>query len=100
MPIIYHPDRDDLERFLGPTESELMSYLWQCSSGRTLAQIVYYRANGRATTTIQTILNKLVRKGLLTRTKREKEHYVYAPAEPRAVWEARQVAAVQQSLHQ
>lgn len=98
MPLIYHPDRSDLERFLGPTESELMSYLWECSKGRTLTQIYYYRANGRAKTTVQTILNKLVRKGLLTRTKNGTEHFVYAPAEPRAQWEARQLEAVQKSL--
>lgn len=98
MPLIYHPDRNDLERFLGPTESELMSYLWECSSGRTLTQIAYYRANGRAKTTIQTILNKLVRKGLLTRSKEDSRHYRYAPVEPRAQWEARQLTAVQKSL--
>ena len=94
----YYPDRDDLERFLGPTEAALMEYLWNCCSPRTLTQIVYYRANGRATTTIQTTLNRLVNKGLLIRSKAEGEMYRYAPIEPRQAWEERQIAAVRDSL--
>ena len=94
----YYPDRDGLERFLGPTEAALMSYLWSCCSPRTLTQICFYRANGRATTTIQTTLNRLVTKGLLTRSKADGEMYRYAPIEPRQAWEARQIAAVRESL--
>lgn len=94
----YYPDRTGLERFLGPTESELMSYLWECAGGRTLTQVAYYRANGRAKTTIQTTLNRLVRKGLLVRSKTDSSHYRYTPVEPRDVWEARQLAVVQRSL--
>ena len=94
----YYPDRDGLERFLGPTEAALMSYLWSCCSPRTLTQICFYRANGRATTTIQTTLNRLVTKGLLTRSKADGEMYRYAPVEPRQAWEARQIAAVRESL--
>ena len=94
----YYPDRDGLERFLGPTEAALMSYLWSCCSPRTLTQICFYRANGRATTTIQTTLNRLVTKGLLTRSKADGEMYRYAPIEPRQAWEERQIAAVRDSL--
>ena len=97
--IRYYPERDGLERFgLGPTEAELMDYLWSCTCPRTLAQIAYYRANGRAKNTIMTTLNRLVKKGLLTRTKLGTEHFRYAPVEPRTVWEARIIAAVKQSL--
>ena len=95
----YYPDKDGLERFgLGPTESELMEYLWSCTAPRTLTQVCYYRANGRATTTVQTTLNRLVKKGLLTRSKADGGHYRYAPIEPRAEWEARMIAAVADSL--
>ena len=95
----YCPDRDGLERFgLGPTEAEFMDYMWSCTAPRTLTQVAYYRANGRKKTTCQTTLNRLVKKGLLTRTKPAGEHYRYAPVEPRAEWEARMVAAVVESL--
>ena len=93
----YRPDREGLERYgLGPTEAMLLDYLWSCTTPRTLAQIHYYRSGGRAKTTTQTTLNRLVKKGMLTR--RKNGHYVYAPAEPRAVWEARQLAAVRAAL--
>ena len=95
----YCPDKCGLERFgLGPTEAELMDYLWNCCSPRTLTQINYYRARGRATTTVQTTLNRLVKKGLLIRSKADGGHYRYAPVEPRAEWEARMIAAVRESL--
>jgi predicted transcriptional regulator len=95
----YRPDRAGLERYgLGPTEAALMEYLWECTSGRTLSQVVYYRADGRATTTIQTTLNRLTRKGLLIRSKTDSSHYCYRPAEPRFEWEERQIAAVRAAL--
>lgn len=97
----YRPDCGGLERYgLGPTEADLMDYLWSCTSGRTLTQICYYRADGRAVTTIQTTLNRLTRKGLLIRSKTGSAHYCYRPAEPRAVWEARQIAAVRAALEE
>ena len=97
--IRYYPERDGLERFgLGPTEADIMDYLWNCTSARTLTQVFYYRHGGRAKTTIMTTLNRLVAKGLLIRS-REGAHYSrYAPAEPRQQWEARIIAAVKQSL--
>jgi predicted transcriptional regulator len=97
----YRPHKDGLERYgLGPTEAALMEYLWDCTSGRTLSQVVYYRADGRATTTVQTTLNRLTRKGLLIRSKTDSSHYRYRPAETREVWEARQIAAVQAALEE
>ena len=94
----YNPEHDGLERFLGPTETEMMEYLWSCCNPRTLTQVCYYRANGRAKTTVQTTLNRLVKKGLLTRSKADGGHYRYAPIETRAEWEARMIAAVADSL--
>lgn len=99
--IRFHPERAGLERYgLGPTEAALMDYLWSCTSGRTLAQICYYRSGGRATTTTQTTLNRLVRKGLLVRSKTDSSRYRYQPTEPREEWEARQLAAVQAALEE
>ncbi len=99
MMLKYYPERDGLERFgLGPTEAVIMEYLWSCTHSRTLTHICYYRADGRATTTIQTTLNRLVKKGLLSRSKADGGHYRYAPVETREQWEARQIAAVVDSL--
>jgi predicted transcriptional regulator len=95
----YHPDRDGLERFgLGPREAAIMEYMWDCCTPRTLRHVCYYRSEGRAVTTVQTTLNRLVNKGLLKKVKDGREHYHYSPIEPRAVWEARQLAAVRESL--
>lgn len=97
--IRYYPERDGLERYgLGPLEALLMDYLWSCNSPRTLAQIYYCRGSGRAKTTIQTTLFRLTRKGLLLFERPQHRDGRYSPTEPRAEWEARQLAAVQKSL--
>jgi len=93
----YDTDKTGIERFLGVREADVMAYLWDCCSPRSLAQVCYFHSGGKAKTTIQTTLNRLWRKGLLVRTG-GKQDYRYYPAEPRDVWEARQLAIVRESL--
>lgn len=94
----YDFDADGLERWLGPLEAALMDYLWDCTSPRTLAQVHYYRGGGRTSSTIQTTLHRLVRKGLLRRVEAPHADYQYTPVEPRETWEARQIEIVRESL--
>lgn len=97
----FYPDKDGLERYgLGPTESLIMEYLWSCTSPRTLSQVYECRNGGRAKTTINTTLVRLTRKGLLVYERPTGYTYFgfYRPAEPRATWEARQLAAVRAAL--
>ena len=97
--IRYYPERDGLERFgLGPTEAIIMAHMWSCTRPRTLTQVCFYCADGRAVTTVQTTINRLVKKGLLTRTAPDGGHYRYAPVEPRQQWEDRIIEAVKESL--
>lgn len=89
--------RQGLACWLGPTEAELMAYLWEQTGPRGLTRIHAATGQGRALTTTQTTLNRLCAKGLLTRTGGAYS-FVYAAAEPREAWEARQVAMLLSAL--
>ena len=96
----YYPEKEGIERWLGPLEGMLMEYLWSCTCPRTLAQIYYFRGEGRAKTTIQTTLWRLTKKGLLIFDRPHGRDGRYSPAEPRDVWEARMLAIVRASLEE
>ncbi|MCD6249688.1 MAG: BlaI/MecI/CopY family transcriptional regulator [candidate division Zixibacteria bacterium] len=63
--------------FLGPTEAKLMELVWG-QTNLTVKSALFYldRDDRRAYTTIMTVLNRLVDKGLLTRA-RDGRNYVY-----------------------
>jgi len=92
----YYPQKEGLERWLGPLECLVMTYLWACPYGHTSRQ-VYARCNGgRKQTTIQTTIHRLMLKGMLVMDNSYPARY--SPAEPRDVWETRMIELVRRSL--
>ena len=79
----FNPHACGLAVFLGPTEEQLMNLLWERGtlSAKTIA-VLLGNENKRAYTTLTTVLDKLTRKGLLSR-KKEGRHFVYTPVSTR-----------------
>ena len=79
----FNPGARGLAVFLGPTEEQLMTLLWERGtlSAKTIA-VLLGDNNKRAYTTLTTVLDKLARKGLLVR-KKDGRHFVYTPVATR-----------------
>lgn len=76
----YFPNKDGLEKFLGSLEIVVMTGLW--AGKRTIRQIhsniIVTDQGDYAYTTIETVVSRLMRKGLITRKKENGVHY-YTP---------------------
>jgi predicted transcriptional regulator len=68
----------DLTVFLGPTESRLMELAWSHTAGLTVKRAIVLLESDPAPvyTTVMTVMNRLVEKGLLSR-ERDGKHFVY-----------------------
>jgi predicted transcriptional regulator len=79
----FNPHARGLAVFLGATEEQLMTLLWERGtlSAKTIA-VLLGDNNKRAYTTLTTVLDKLTRKGHLSR-KKEGRHFVYTPVATR-----------------
>ncbi len=63
---------------LGPLESKIMEVLWVTADAATPAQVLEALHEDLAYTTVMTILTRLWKKGVVTRS-REGRAYAYAP---------------------
>jgi predicted transcriptional regulator len=99
----YNPHTEGAARWFPPTEARVMSVLWEAECP-LIIRVVHKRVaqGGKriAYTTVATTMNRLVEKGFLTRALRPGNltPYVYSPTETREAFEARQVAALLESL--
>jgi predicted transcriptional regulator len=77
----FKPPRDLVRAGLGSLEQQVIDIVW--GSGEVTVREVHARLDGKvAYTTVMTTLDRLFRKGLLTRTKRARA-FVYAAAATR-----------------
>ena len=79
-PFYFNPLADGLEVFLGPTEARLMELAWEHDE-LTVKRALFFLGDEskRAYTTVMTVMNRLYRKGLLSRRK-EGRSFTYAAA--------------------
>ncbi|MGA7240832.1 MAG: BlaI/MecI/CopY family transcriptional regulator [Bryobacteraceae bacterium] len=70
---------------LGPLESDVMDILWNHSEGN-VRDVIEHLARPLAYTTVMTTLDRLYKKGLLSRRKSERA-FIYAPRLSRQQWE-------------
>jgi predicted transcriptional regulator len=70
---------------LGPLETDVMDVLWNCAEGN-VRDVIHHLARPLAYTTVMTTLDRLYKKGLLSRRKFERA-FVYAPCLSRTEWE-------------
>jgi predicted transcriptional regulator len=79
LAITYHPARSGLEKFWGKLEAELLEIIWE-NGPMTVKRALFFVRKKRlyAYTTIMTMLNHLVKKGVLRREK-EGHAFVYYP---------------------
>ncbi|HVP06359.1 MAG TPA: BlaI/MecI/CopY family transcriptional regulator [Candidatus Acidoferrum sp.] len=100
MPGSFHfdPEATGTAIFLGPTEALLMDLLWK-HQNLTVKQALYHLGGNAelAYTTVMTIMNRLVEKGLLTRTK-ERRNFVYRPVTDRKTFFADRLAVIRDCL--
>ncbi|HOD67523.1 MAG TPA: BlaI/MecI/CopY family transcriptional regulator [candidate division Zixibacteria bacterium] len=84
--------------FLGPTEAQLMDLAWERES-LTVKQALFLlgESDGRAYTTIMTVLNRLAEKGLLSRRKAGRG-FIYAAAKSREEFIGERVRIVREVL--
>jgi len=94
----FDPRARGLAVFLGSTEEQLMDLLWErgALSAKTVAVLLGDK-NKRAYTTLTTVLDKLTRKGLLSR-KKEGRHFVYCPISSRERFVIERVKTVRTCL--
>jgi predicted transcriptional regulator len=77
---------------LGPSEVEAMEIVWR-RGGSTVRDVIREMGRALAYTTVMTTLDRLYRKGLLERRKRERA-YVYVPRLTRQEWERKRAEAL------
>lgn len=70
---------------LGPLEADVMEVLWNCAEAN-VRDVTQHLPRPLAYTTVMTTLDRLYKKGLLTRRKSERA-FVYAPRLTRQEWE-------------
>jgi predicted transcriptional regulator len=95
----YDPRESGTRRWLGELEDVLMDILW--TEARAMTTDGVARRVERSYTTVATTLNRLTDKGMLTRTLgygRGTGAYLYQARETCAAFQARQIAAIEESL--
>lgn len=79
---VFHPDRAGIRQVLGDLEAEIMELIWArpVEEGTTVRDIfeVLYERRHLAYTTVQSTMNRLVKKRML-RAETEEHTYVYYP---------------------
>lgn len=70
---------------LGPLEADVMDVLWNCAQG-SVRDVIRHLARPLAYTTVMTTLDRLYKKGLLSRRKSERA-FVYEARLSRQQWE-------------
>lgn len=93
----YKLDRSGLARLFGDLEAGIMEALWELGEG-TVGSVSTFLDAHQQYTTIQTVLNRLVSKGILERKGRVVGAVLYRPAEPRNVFLERTSRQVVESL--
>lgn len=78
-------ERSGETQSLGPLEGDVMDVLWNRSEGN-VRDVVQHLARPLAYTTVMTTLDRLYKKGLLSRRKSERA-FIYAPRLSRQEWE-------------
>lgn len=94
--------RRGMRRFFGNTEELIMDVLWSQPDGLTTGEIVQcltnYREKPVALTTVSTVTQHLVKKGLVSWEKQGQNRRLYRPAEPRAAFLRRIVAELMEDF--
>jgi predicted transcriptional regulator len=84
--------------FLGPTEARLMELAWQQPSLTVKSALAHFGPkSGLAYTTVMTVLNHLIEKGLLSRT-RDGRNFVYQAVTDRRTFIRSRLAEVRACL--
>lgn len=97
------PQKQGLERWMGPTQAAIMDYLWEQSTPSTIPDIHdhlrrVYRAD-LAYTTVGATLARLVQDGLVIKAHHlDSKAHLYVAPESRAVYEERRVRKVLASI--
>jgi predicted transcriptional regulator len=74
---------------LGPLEADVMDVLWNCAEGN-VRDVIHHLGRPLAYTTVMTTLDRLYKKGLLSRRKSERA-FIYVPRMSRQEWEQKRV---------
>ncbi len=78
-------DRSGMARWFGELEAEILEALWELGEG-TVATVSAQMEAPQQYTTIQTVMNRLVDKGVLRRTGKLGGAYLYRPVVDRATF--------------
>ena len=96
----FNPEGAGLEVFLGPTEAKLMELAWEEKNITVKRALFLMDDNAKsAYTTVMTIYNRLVKKGLLLR-KKDGKTYIYSPAVSKSKFLAARLKTVSKCLKQ
>jgi predicted transcriptional regulator len=82
---------------LGSLESRVMEILWMLGEGSTVREVCEKIDTPRAYTTVMTTLERLFKKGLLTRQKSGRA-FLYTPAVTRDEWDRRRAGNLMESF--
>ena len=98
---VFHPDRAGIRQVLGDLEAEIMELIWARPAGKgtTVRDIfeVLYERRRLAYTTVQSTMNRLVKKRML-RAETEEHTYVYYPTSTEGEFVSRFVGRVLEGL--
>ncbi len=78
----FKPGRGGIQQVLGELEAEIMEILWGKNEWRTGREIYENMKQKRtlAYTTVLTVIDRLVNKGLIIKKKNQENTYIYSPA--------------------
>lgn len=98
---VFHPDRAGIRQVLGNLEAEIMELIWTRSVGvgttvRDIFEVLYERRH-LAYTTVQSTMNRLVKKRML-RAVTQEHTYVYYPTLTQGEFVSRFAARVLEGL--
>lgn len=77
--IVFRPEKAGLQKFYGKLEAELLDIIWE-NGPMTVKRALYFAGQKHpyAYTTVMTVMNHLVNKGILTREK-VSHSFLYSP---------------------
>ena len=94
----FDPDAEGLEVFLGPTEALLMDLMWRLGGLTAKKALALIDSVPKpAHTTLITVLNRLVDKGLVRREKNGRS-FVYHPLQTRETFLKERIERIRSSL--
>lgn len=100
LPFYFDPYATGLAVFMGRTEAVVMDLIWKHKRLTVKRALTLVKASPKpAYTTLMTIFNRLVKKGLLARSK-DGRHFVYEPTVTRERFIKERLAIIRRATEQ